>query len=503
MSGKECASVTLGFLAALTGGELHGDKDIVIEEISLDSQELPQGGLFAALPGTRSHGARYAQETQAAAILTDAAGAEILRESGDTRPRLVVENVRGILGTVSAEIYGRPSDSLQIIGITGTSGKTTTSYMLEAGLINAGKSVGLIGTTGTRINGVKIPTKLTTPEAPTLQKLFAQMLTQGVTHVVMEVSSHALSLGRVSATHFAAAGFTNLSQDHLDFHPTMEEYFEAKALLFDPASSVHTKKAVICIDEPWGVQMLERSGAEALSVSMASDTQADFVVSNLTVDAAGGQRFVVTHEDDEIAVDLPIPGAFNVANAALAIGLASSVGIDLDRFVAGLTAVSVPGRMERVNRGQDFLAIVDYAHKPAAVAAVLEAVRRQAAGRVAIVVGAGGDRDRSKRAIMGKESALRADLVIVTDDNPRSEDPALIREAILTGAQKAATTAEIREVGDRREAIKQAVAWAQPTDAVIIAGKGHEVGQLIQGINHHFDDKEELAIALEEIRDNS
>ncbi|BAM27834.1 UDP-N-acetylmuramoyl-L-alanyl-D-glutamate--2,6-diaminopimelate ligase [Corynebacterium ulcerans] len=503
MSGKERALVTLGSLAALTGGELHGDKDIVIEDISLDSQELPQGGLFAALPGTRSHGAVYAQGTQAAAILTDAAGAAILHESGDTRPRLLVENVRDILGVVSAEIYGHPSESLQVIGITGTSGKTTTSYMLEAGLINAGKTVGLIGTTGTRINGVKIPTKLTTPEAPMLQKLFAQMLDQGVTHVVMEVSSHALSLGRVSATHFAAAGFTNLSQDHLDFHPTMEEYFEAKAVLFDPASVVHTNKAVVCIDDPWGLQMLERSGADALSVSTSAEKQADFAVSGLTVDAAGGQRFVVTHKDRNIDVDLPIPGAFNVANAALAVGLASSIGIDLDRFVAGLTAVSVPGRMERVNRGQDFLAIVDYAHKPAAVAAVLDAVRRQAAGRVAIVVGAGGDRDKGKRSIMGEESARRADLVIVTDDNPRSEDPALIREAVLRGAREAATTAEIREIGDRREAIKQAVAWARPTDAVIIAGKGHEVGQLIQGINHHFDDREELAAALEEIRNNS
>lgn len=498
-------SCTLERLTELAGGRLVGETTAGATEISaigLDSSQLPADAIFAALPGTKTHGAHYASQGKAAAalaVLSDHEGTQILVDSGEKRPIIEVDDVRRVLGILSAEIYGHPSHEMTIIGVTGTSGKTTTSYILERGLMAAGLHVGLIGTTGTRINGRKVPTKLTTPEAPTLQQLFSQMKAEGVSHVVMEVSSHALALGRVTGTRFSAAGFTNLSQDHLDFHPTMQEYFEAKALFFDPASPIHAEKSVVCVNDLWGKNMAERAGADAITVCTEQEAavhQADYWVSNIDVNPVGAQSFIVHHGAQSTDVHLPLPGGFNIANTVVALALAESVGVDKDAFIRGIADVAVPGRMERIVRGQEFLAVVDYAHKPAAVAAVIDTVRDQVPGRIAVVVGAGGDRDSSKRPIMGAEAARRADLVIVTDDNPRSEDPAKIREAVLEGAHGVAGSADIREIGDRREAIRTAVQWAQPGDAVIVAGKGHEVGQLINGVDHHFDDREEVAAAL-------
>ncbi|GAA1474088.1 UDP-N-acetylmuramoyl-L-alanyl-D-glutamate--2,6-diaminopimelate ligase [Corynebacterium felinum] len=466
--------------------------DCLISAVSLDSASVAQGELFAALPGTRVHGAQFAGATQASAILTDAAGELILAEEGETRPILVVDNVRAVLGLVSARVYNDPSAQLTVLGVTGTSGKTTTSYLLEAGLLAAGKSVGLIGTTGTRINRRSIPTSLTTPEAPTLQALFAQMVSEGVTHVVMEVSSHALSLGRVQGVKFDVAGFSNLSQDHLDFHPTMEEYFEAKAAFFRPGSPLAAKAAVVCTDDQWGVKMLNVAGAGAKELS--TKHEAFYAATDVVTEPTGAQRF----RFNGMTVALPLPGLFNVANASLALAMADCVGVDLELMIAGLADVGVPGRMERIDAGQDFLAVVDYAHKPAAVAAVLDTVRAQVPGRVAVVIGCGGDRDASKRPIMGAEAAQRADFVVVTDDNPRSEDPAAIRQAVLEGARSQDSDAEVVEIGDRREAIRAAIAWAKRGDVVVVAGKGHEVGQLIAGVNHHFDDREEVRAALEQ-----
>lgn len=467
-----------------------------ITEVGLNSSQLPSGALFAALPGTRVHGAKFAAETQAGAILTDEAGWEILSAQGESRPVLVVPDVRAVLGAAAAMVYGDPSKYMTVIGITGTSGKTTTSYMLESGLIAAGYHVGLIGTTGTRINGRPVPTSLTTPEAPTLQALFAQMLAEGVTHVVMEVSSHALMLGRVQGVKFDVAGFTNLSQDHLDFHATMEEYFDAKALFFRPGSSMRAAQAVVCVDDGWGAQMAAVFGPTAKTLTTRPQLQeADYRVTSMAVLADGGQKFMLTPKAAEpVAVSIPVPGRFNVANAALALALADMVQVPMAELLPGLASVGVPGRMEKIDCGQDFLAIVDYAHKPAAIKAVLETVRKQITGRIALVVGAGGDRDHSKRPLMGAEAAAGADYVVVTDDNPRSEDPAAIRTQVLAGATSGA--AEVTEIGDRRQAIRTAVAWAQPGDAVIIAGKGHEIGQLIDGVTHHFDDREELRAAL-------
>lgn len=496
---------TLARLAEISGGEIHqcdAPEHLSLADITLDSTECVEGAMFAALPGTRQHGAKFAAGTQASAILTDNEGVEILKSAGEQRPVLVVEDIRAVLGNVAAEIFEHPSKDLCIIGITGTSGKTTTSYLLEAGLLAEGKKVGLIGTTGTRINAKSVPTKLTTPEAPKLQALFRRMLDEGVTHVVMEVSSHALSLGRVTGTHFSAAGFTNLSQDHLDFHATMEEYFDAKALFFDPHSPVRAEKAVICIDDEWGVKMAEVAGSAGLTtVATTQDNQADVQASNVDIADNGSQRFQLAAQGEALTVDLPLPGAFNVANASLAIALAQVTGSDMDQFIAGIATVGVPGRMERVDEGQDFLAVVDYAHKPAAVAAVLKTLRGQVTGRVAVVVGAGGDRDAGKRPIMGAEAVRGADLVIVTDDNPRSEDPATIRKAVMEGALKAQAEltdreVEVKEIGDRREAIEAAIEWASTGDGIVVAGKGHEVGQLIGDVNHHFDDREEVREAL-------
>ncbi|NLA55446.1 MAG: UDP-N-acetylmuramoyl-L-alanyl-D-glutamate--2,6-diaminopimelate ligase [Corynebacterium humireducens] len=493
----ETTVTTLSHLARIAGGELTGSVDPVVTSVELDSSRLAdEGALFAAVPGTRRHGAEFARGTPAVAILTDAAGKELLDAAGDTRPVILVDDVRAVLGAVAAEIHGHPSERLTLLGITGTSGKTTTSYLLEQGLMAAGLKVGLIGTTGTRINGRPVPTDLTTPEATTLQPLFVRMLAEGVTHVVMEVSSHALELGRVSGTRFDVAGFTNLSQDHLDFHPTMEEYFAAKARFFDPASPLAAERSVVCVDDEWGRRMADLASDPVTVATRGAEADVTAVQSSLT--PTGAQVIRLTLPEGAVEAELPLPGDFNIANAALATAMAWAVGVDPQAFTAGFLDVAVPGRMERIDEGQDFLAVVDYAHKPAAVAAVLDTLRGQVRGRLGVVVGAGGDRDATKRPLMGAEAAHRADLVIITDDNPRSEVPATIRAAVLQGAVDAGTDAEIREIGDRAAAIDALIEWARPGDGVVVAGKGHEVGQLVNGVNHHFDDREEVRRALKE-----
>lgn len=514
-------TTTLSHLAELAQGRLaladaastedvdkHGA--VAVGSISLDSSALREDSIFAALPGTRSHGARYAAGTPALAILTDEAGLELLKAAGETRPVIVVEDIRAILGNVAAEIYGHPTRELTVLGVTGTSGKTTTSYLIEEGLLAAGHSVGLIGTTGTRINREPVPTSLTTPEAPRLQELFKQMLNAGVSHVVMEVSSHALELGRVQGTQFAVGGFTNLSQDHLDFHPTMEDYFQAKKKLF--VGPVAADKAVICVDDEWGQRLADEVDGATRVATKGSDHAVNAGVSARMVSTqpTGEQRVSMSVGDAEWEFDLPLPGDFNVANAAVATAMVAAVGVDAQDFTQAIAQVAVPGRMQRVDEGQSFIAVVDYAHKPAAVAAVLDTLREQLdnagqGGRIGIVVGAGGDRDSSKRPIMGAAAAERADYVVVTDDNPRTEDPAPIRAAVIAGAREAAENAgatghqvEIVEEGSRAAAIDAVVAWAQPGDAVIVVGKGHEVGQIVGTVTHHFDDREELSRALQQ-----
>ncbi|WP_448852374.1 UDP-N-acetylmuramoyl-L-alanyl-D-glutamate--2,6-diaminopimelate ligase [Corynebacterium sp. 335C] len=520
-------TTTLGRLASGCGGSVvpASAGDVPVDGIEINAGQVSAGGVFAAVPGTRAHGARYASQSEGAAVLTDHAGLEILRadaaEAGrEVPPVLLVDDVRAVLGHVAAEIHGHPSQELTVIGVTGTSGKTTTTYLLEGALHAAGHVVGLIGTTGTRIGGRPVPSSLTTPEAPALQRLFRQMVAEGATHVVMEVSSHALSLGRVDGVDFDVTCFLNLSQDHLDFHDTLDEYFDAKARLFRPESPLRAPRAVVCVDDRWGRRMAEVAAAPDVqvdTVATADNARNDEgerddapIAATWTAAAAevadnGVQTAELTGPDGAVALRVGLPGSFNVANAAVAWAALAAAGAATPEALEGLAGVAVPGRMERVDRGQDFLAVVDYAHKPAAIGAVLATLRGQTSGRVIAVVGAGGDRDAGKRPIMGAEAARAADVVIVTDDNPRSEDPALIREAVAAGAEEEAARLRdagrpapaISVVGGRAAAIDAAVAAAGTGDAIIVCGKGHETGQEVDGVIHHFDDREELARALD------
>ena len=490
------AGVPLSTLAAQVGVVTTEGPDVPVTGVTLRAQDVQPGDLFAALPGASTHGARFyrdALDGGAVAVLTDAAGLAALGDDAGAVPVLLHPEPRSVLGELAATVYGRPSERLAVVGVTGTSGKTTTTYLVEAGLRSGGRTVGLIGTVGLRIDGVDIPSTLTTPEAPALQALLAVMAERGVDTVVMEVSSHALTLGRVDGIHFAVGGFTNLSRDHLDFHPTMEDYFEAKARLFDPASPLRARRAVVCIDDDAGRAMANRVDA-AITVS-AQGRPADWRAEDVTAEA-GAQVFTAidpagVHHRTGIA----LPGGYNIANCLVALAICDVIGVSPEQASAGLRHTQVPGRLERIDLGQNFLALVDYAHKPGALREVLRSVRRPS-GRLAVVFGAGGDRDPGKRVPMGRIAAELADLVVVTDDNPRSEDPAAIRREILSGAVEAGTAAQVVEIGDRREAIDHAVAWAAAGDVVLIAGKGHETGQTRSGQTHPFDDRVELAAAL-------
>jgi UDP-N-acetylmuramoyl-L-alanyl-D-glutamate--2,6-diaminopimelate ligase len=473
--------------------------ELVVTGVTLRSQDVVAGDLFAALPGSTAHGAHYAADAVsrgAMAVLTDPVGAEIA--AGIDVPVLVHPTPRAVLGELAAAVYGNPSERLRVIGVTGTSGKTTTTYLVEAGLRAAQRVAGLIGTVGIRIDGRTEPSALTTPEAPDLQALLAVMVERGVDTVVMEVSSHALTLGRVDAVHFAVGGFTNLSRDHLDFHPTMQDYLDAKAKLFDPESSVHAAVSVICVDDEAGREMATR--AHCPTTVSAAGLDAQWNVEQVHTAPHGGQEFVATDPAGvHHRVRIALPGRYNVANGLLALALLDAVGVSPEQAAPGLRTATVPGRMQPVDGGQDFLALVDYAHKPGALRAALETLRAQTGGRLAVVFGAGGNRDPGKRGPMGAVAAELADLVVVTDDNPRDEDPAAIRAAIMAGAAAAGTTARLVELGDRREAIDFAVGWAGAGDVVLVAGKGHEPGQTSRGQTRPFDDRDELAAALAQL----
>ena len=469
--------------------------------VTLRSQDVVAGDLFAALPGASAHGARYVADAVArgaVAVLTDPAGLDALSDGLGVPgvPVLVHPTPRAVLGEVAAAVYGQPSEQLRVIGVTGTSGKTTTTYLVEAGLRAAQRVAGLIGTIGIRIDGRDERSALTTPEAPDLQALLAVMVERGVDTVVMEVSSHALTLGRVDAVHFAVGGFTNLSRDHLDFHGTMQDYLEAKARLFDPNSATHADTSVICVDDE-AAQTIAALAQHPTTVS-AAGREAHWTIEQVHTVAHGGQEFVaVDPAGVHHGLRIALPGRYNVANALLALALLDAVGVSPEQAGPGLRTAAVPGRLERIGGGQDFLALVDYAHKPGALRAVLETLREQlsADGRLAVVFGAGGNRDPGKREPMGAVAAELADLVVVTDDNPRDEDPAAIRAAIVAGATSAGSE-KLVELGDRRAAIDFAVGWARPGDVVLVAGKGHEVGQTSGGHTRPFDDRAELAEAL-------
>ena len=502
-------SVPLAMLAARVGArgaDGHPVPDVRVGGVTLRAQDAAPGDLFAALPGSAAHGAEFAEAALrggVVAVLTDSHGLSVIhRLLGDPAPVpvLVHETPRAVLGALAAEVYGHPSDRVVVLGVTGTSGKTTTAHLIEAGLRSAGRVPGLIGTVGVRIAGSDVPSALTTPEAPALQALLAVMAERGVDTAVMEVSSHALELGRVDGIRFAAGGFTNLSRDHLDFHPTMEAYFDAKARLFEPSSPVHARISVVCVDDEAG-RLMARRAVDAVTVS-ADGNDADWRAEDVAVldhDQGALQEFTaVDPAGVHHRLRIRLPGRYNVANALLALAMLDAVGVSPEQAAPGLRTAAVPGRLEVIEGGQDFLAVVDYAHKPGALRAVLETLRRPS-GRLAVVIGAGGNRDAGKRGPMGEVAAELADLVVVTDDNPRDEDPAAIRAAVVAGTGRAGRDTEVVEIGDRRAAIEHAVAWARRGDVVVIAGKGHESGQTAAGQTRHFDDREELARALESL----
>lgn len=472
-----------------------------ITGVSLASDSVRAGDLYAALPGTRTHGARYVDRAVAAgaiAVMTDADGATFLGDAGSVEvPVLVVDRPRALLGEVAALVYGRPAEAITLVGVTGTHGKTTTTQLIAHAAARAGRTTAVVGTMGTWIAGERVGSALTTPEAPDLHALFAVMREQEVEVCAIEVSSHALVMGRVDGVVFDLAVFTNLGRDHLDFHRDMEEYFAAKAQLFTPARAT---AALVNVDDSYGRRLAERAEVPTRTLTIgavAADWHAAMDVASSGPEAT---VFVVSGPDGvERRGSVAMPGEFNVSNALAAIAVCTEVGLDLDAAIDGVAAAPpVGGRMERVDADPDVAVIVDYAHKPDALRAVLAALRPVTPGRLILVVGAGGDRDRGKRPIMGEVGAASADLLVVTDDNPRSEEPASIRAEIVEGARGSSATAEVVEVGDRREAIRYAVATAQPGDTVLIAGKGHETGQEVGTTVLPFDDRAEARAAIAE-----
>jgi UDP-N-acetylmuramoyl-L-alanyl-D-glutamate--2,6-diaminopimelate ligase len=501
----------LASLADLIGAPQGGSSGApAVRGVTLASGEVVPGDLYAALPGTRTHGVRYVADAVArgaVAVLTDPTGRDDAIAAG--LPVFVVDDPRAVLGAVADRVHGEPSGRLAVLGITGTNGKTTTSYLVESGLVAAGRSTGLIGTVATRTRGrdatgapivTTMPSERTTPEAPALHALLAEMAGNGVEVVVMEVSSHALVQGRVGGVRFAAAGFTNLGRDHLDFHRDLEDYFQAKALLFDGRAAVE----VVDIDDAAGRRLVDRPGRpRPVTVSIAgADAGADWWADGISGTPDGGSSFTLHGPGSRSwPARLGLPGRFNVANACLAVALLDAVQIPVETALAGIAETVVPGRMEPVDAGQPFVAIVDYAHTPDAVSTALAALRAATRGRLITVLGCGGDRDAGKRADMGAAAAIGSDVLVVTDDNPRSEDPAAIRAAMLAGALEVAPEgrAEVLEVGDRRAALTRAVGLARAGDTLLVAGKGHETGQEIAGQVLPFDDRDVLREVLREL----
>ncbi|CAN5336692.1 UDP-N-acetylmuramoyl-L-alanyl-D-glutamate--2,6-diaminopimelate ligase [soil metagenome] len=492
--------VPLTEVTALLGERLvavHGQtKSVDVSGLTISSRQVRAGDLYAAPAGSLAHGAVYAAqavEGGAVAVLTDPAGAEICASLPvpSAVPVLVVERPRAVLGALAAHVYGEPAVQLRLMAVTGTQGKTTTTRLAEGALTTSDVPAAVIGTVGTRVNGTEVASLLTTPEAPDLHALFAVMVEQGVQACAMEVSSHALVMGRVDGVVFDVACFTNLGRDHLDFHPDQEAYFAAKASLFTTARA---RLAVVNIDDGHGRRLAAEARIPVRTYSVG-DAQADWWADRVATQAGGSTFTLHTPAGASFDAAVPLTGDFNVSNALCAIAALTELGYDARTVAAGLAASGgVPGRLERVDAGQQFLAIVDYAHKPDAVQAALSALRPQTAGRLLVVIGAGGERDPGKRPLMGEIASRLADVVVVTDDNPRGEDPAAIRAAILAGAEQvpAAGRAELHEVGSRRRAIRLAVSLAGPGDVLVVAGKGHEKGQEVRRTVQPFDDREVL-----------
>jgi UDP-N-acetylmuramoyl-L-alanyl-D-glutamate--2,6-diaminopimelate ligase len=468
-------------VADLPDVQVRGDASVPISSICIRSSEVRPGALFACIPGARSDGHDFAAE----AALRGAAALLVERFLPIDLPQARVERVRAALGPVAAAFFGHPSRRLRMVGVTGTNGKTTTTFLLASIFREQGWRAGLIGTTGVRIGDRSVPFPRTTPEAPDLQRLLAEMVEEGVEAVAMEVSSHGLDQRRVDGTRYAVAVFTNLSQDHLDYHASMEEYLAAKARLFTPAFS---DRAVVNHDSPEGRRL---AACGLPTVTYGLDAGADVRAEDVRTTRDG-----ISFRVADLEIRSRLRGLFNVENCLAALAAARELGVDDGAIARGIAAVgSVPGRVETVEAGQAFLVLVDYAHTPDGLENVLRAARQLASGRLICVFGCGGDRDRSKRPLMGRAATSRADLTIVTSDNPRSEDPLAIIAEIEPGAREGGGAFEIEP--DRRRAIARAVRVAREGDVVVIAGKGHETYQELADRTVPFDDR---AVAAEEIR---
>ncbi|WP_405654030.1 UDP-N-acetylmuramoyl-L-alanyl-D-glutamate--2,6-diaminopimelate ligase [Streptomyces sp. RK9] len=493
----QVSATPLAELADQLGAAAPGT-DAAVTGITHDSRAVRPGDIYAALPGARMHGADFvaqAADLGAAAILTDPTGAD--RAAATGLPVLVVADPRGGMGELAATVYGHPGRDLLQIGITGTSGKTTTAYLIEGGL-KAVRATGLIGTVEMRIGEERIKSERTTPEATDLQALFAVMRERGVEAVAMEVSSHALVLGRVDGCVFDVAVFNNLSPEHMEFHSDMEDYFRAKAQLF---TERRARLGVVNLDDEYGRRLLTESEVPVTSFSAEGHPDADWRAEDVEVGPLDSTFTAVGPKGERIAARSPLAGPFNVANTLAAIVSLAVAGIDPQQAADGVAAVpGVPGRLERVDAGQPYLAVVDYAHKTDAVESVLRALRKVTEGKLHIVLGCGGDRDQTKRRPMGAAAARLADSAVLTSDNPRGEDPLAILATMLAGAAEvpAHERGDVAVFEDRAAAIRAAVARAEPGDTVLVAGKGHEQGQDIAGVVRPFDDRLVLREAIEQ-----
>ncbi|MFH1138923.1 MAG: UDP-N-acetylmuramoyl-L-alanyl-D-glutamate--2,6-diaminopimelate ligase [Pseudomonadota bacterium] len=495
--------------AALAGATLQGDGDIEITGVEYDSRSTYPGALFAAVRGLAADGRKYipqALASGAAAVLADAP----LDREFDV-PVIMVPDVREAMALAAAAVHGRPGKSLTLVGVTGTNGKTTNCYLIEAILTKAGFCTGVIGTVEVRRPGFALAADRTTPEGPDLQKFLADMKRAGVTHVVMEAASHGLVLSRLAGLEFDAAVFTNLTQDHLDFHQDMESYFQAKKILFErllkPWSPGSPPRAAVNLDDPFGRRLAGELGPAALTYSLAE--KADLFAREFHT-GRSGVKAVFDFPGGEIEIDSPLIGELNVFNLISAFGAGLALNLRPETIKAGLeSAAGVPGRLERIGRRDDALVLVDYAHTPGALTSVLTAVRNLRPHKLITVFGCGGDRDKTKRPLMGKAVGELSDVCIVTSDNPRTEDPlaiiadvekglesmGLVRSYPL-GTSNSLDSRSFLVFPDRREAIRQGVRMLGPRDILVIAGKGHEDYQVLGREKIHFDDREEARLAL-------
>jgi UDP-N-acetylmuramoyl-L-alanyl-D-glutamate--2,6-diaminopimelate ligase len=454
---------------------------VLVRGIAVDSLRVQPGDVFVALPGRRAHGADFAAqaiERGAVAIVTDGAGAE--RCSGLAVPIVTIENPRHKVGAWCARFFGTASLPLRIVGITGTNGKTTVAHLIDAAASSAGLTTGVIGTLGIRYPGKHIAGWRTTPEAPDVHRTLVDMAQAGVQLAILEVSSHAVSERRIDGVKFDYVAFTNLSRDHLDYHGTMEAYYQAKADLFIPERA---RRAVIGVDDEWGARLAEHT-AVAHTTWSTNDPEADWFGQA----SEGGVR-VRTPERTAIHVSMDLPGDFNVGNATCAIAVVAELGITVESNA--LEGCQIPGRMETFRASDGLRVVVDYAHTADAIARVIDTCRDS--DRIIVVLGAGGDRDVEKRFAMGA-ATKDADLVLVTDDNPRSEDPRSIRDQVVAGVKSVGV--RVDDVADRRAAVRSAIEQARPGDTVLVLGKGHETGQEIAGVVHPFDDRMVVTEAL-------